>query len=77
MHMLPFFVGGIIFVLIGAVQAVFCRRWSALSVRFENYINMPESKRRSKPLNFLIVGIAWALVGAGWIIIALLNQPWR
>jgi len=73
--MLPFFVGGIIFVLLGATLTIFRGHWRALSARFENYINVPESKRRSRPRNFLIVGTAWALVGAGWILIALMNQP--
>ena len=77
MHMLPFFVGGIIFVPIGLALAIFRRRWSLLFVRLDNYSKMPESKRRSRPINFLVVGIAWAIVGVGWIIIALLNQPWR
>ena len=75
--MLPFFIGGIIFVPLGAVFAIFRRRWSALFVRLENYANVPESKRRSRPRNFLFLGAVWALVGVGWILIALVNQPWR
>ncbi len=76
-HMFPFFIGGLIFVPLGAAMAIFRNRWSALSSRLENYANVPEAKRRAKPLNYLVVGIVWTLVGVAWIILALLNQPWR
>lgn len=77
MHMLPFFIGCIVFVLMGLTMALFRRRWSTVFTRLDDYAKVPAPRRRSRPLNFLIVGLVWAGVGVGWIIIALINQPWR
>lgn len=77
MHMLPFIVGGFVFVLLGLTLALFRKRWSMVFARLDNYAKVPAQERRSRPMNFLVVGTVWGFVGVGWVVIALLNQPWR